>query len=314
MRFSNLSCLSIFVAIVLSACGGGSGGGGDTEVLAKLDAATIDKLGVNAALATPGCAYTSEIVSTALRDDMGGSYRVLINTIKQKTPKVRTAQKVSSLSGTWIGECGGTLVIAGEHDDGNDDLIYTYTDYCVEDTAGSRTVLNGVTNVLFDGHSTPTAPVTDKTVVSTTSSGVAAESLVDGVTSNKTFYLTAFEYTGDDISDADVSAEEIRVTSESSDYRATDILVIASTIAGSTSVEVKEATYHDPDNGTVKISTSAVPVSMGSTGAASITVTGSDGTSATFTTDDISVGFFTAEDAEGAVVGALDCSALTAGL
>ena len=311
MKQYYLPTLTVLSVIMLTACGGGSGGGSDSTELALLDRNTIDKFGTNFATATPGCDYTSDTVATATYQPKAVSaYRALIDTVKQRSRSAKYANRVSIYADTQAGDCGGTLVITGEHDNGDDDLTYTYTNFCNSDGSGNQTVTNGVFTAFLDGHPTVSGPVVDKTLISTGNSGVSVVSTIDGEISTNTVYVDKLEFSGDDSSNTTMKADKIRVDDDGKNYIVTDFSLAVTENGGSSYMQINSITYQDPDNGTVEISTSVIPIGSGSSSAATITLIGANGTSATFTADDISTGLYTAKDAEGNIVGALDCTGL----
>jgi hypothetical protein len=313
MKHYYLPALSAIPVIILTACGGG-GGGSDSVELTVLDRDTIDKFGTNVATATPGCDYTSDTVATSTYQPQAvAAYRAMIDSMKQHSQASRNANRVSDYADTLVGDCGGTMVISGEHDNGDDDLTYTYTNYCNSDGSGNQTVTNGVFTAFLDGHSTDSGPVVDRTLVSTQSSGISVVSTVNSETSTNTMYVSNLELNGADSSNTTLKADKIRVNDDGKDFIVSDLSLAVTDTGGSSAVQIKSITYQDPDNGAVKISTSVIPVGSGSTSAATITVIGADGTSATFKADDISTGLYTARDSDGNVVGALDCTGLASG-
>ncbi len=312
MKHYYLPTLTAISVIALTACG--SSGESDSLNLTVLNKDTIDKFGTNVADAVPGCDYTSDTVATTTYQPKAiMAYRDLIDTMKQRSVASRNANRVSDYADELIGDCGGTMVITGEHDNGNDDLTYTYTNFCNGDDPENKTVMNGVFTVFLDGHPTDSGPVVDKTLISTENSGVSVKSTIDSEVSTNTVYVDNLELSGDDSSTNTIKADKIRVDDDGKDFIASDLSLVVTENGDTTSMQINSITYQDPDNGAVKISTSAIPVDSDSSSAATITVIGADGTSATFKADDISTGLYTAKDSEGNVVGALDCTGLASG-
>lgn len=315
MKSCYLKSLSVLAVLLLTACGGGGGGSSSTE-LVTLDTETINKLGSNMATATPGCDYTSETVATATYlPGAVESYRSLIDTMKKRQPlAARNASKVSNYATSEVGNCGGTFVITGEHDNGDDDLTVTYTNFCNSTVSGAQTVTNGVASLFYDGHATDDGPVLDRILVSTGVDGVSVVSTVDGETSTDTVYIDGFELSEGETSGTTIKANKISVDDDGHEFKVTEMSISITDDSESSVLQIDSLVYHDPDSGAVKISTSALPLDAASSGSATITITGADGTSATFTADDLSVGLFTARDTDGNVIGALDCTGLASGI
>ncbi|MCH9739794.1 MAG: hypothetical protein K0U38_02995 [Epsilonproteobacteria bacterium] len=284
------------VGFAVIGCGGGSDSSSSKK--AALDAQSIDKLGTNAAKVIPGCVYTSETVATVLEQDRLASYKVVIDTIKSnkssKSPKIQK----DTINENAVGDCGGTYTISGEHDNGDTDVTYAFDNFC-----NGSTTIDGSAHVYIDGTPSDDGPITESIEVSTGSSGVAVTTTVDGTTTQQSIYIDDFKWTAT----GSMSVDELKTTSAEGTYSLTNVDIVYNETAET--VQIKSATYTDPEVGAVTVSTTVIPTADNATGPATLTVTGSDGT-ATFTTNDVSTGLFTSSLADGTTVVGLDCSGL----
>lgn len=299
---SGLVIAAMSIGLVVG-CGGSSSepsGGGS----AALDTQSIDKLGKNAAEIIPGCVYTGETVATTLDVDKMVAYRVVFDNVV--TPDNTLKKTREAVNETVNGSCGGTMTTVGTHDNGDTDAVYTFTNYCTGDGT-NQTTLNGTADVVMDGDPSPDGPVMKSVTISTGSSGISTTTVAAGETSTETVYLDTLKYTVG--TPSSFTAKEIKVVSSmDGTYRLTNVNIEQNGDTETGTVQIKNATYYDPDIGAVSISTSAIPMGDTASGAASITVT-SSGSPVTFTSTDANSGLFTVTQ-DGKTVGALDCSTL----
>ncbi len=300
MRYSKLIAIGTTVAIagIVIGCGG--------DTLATLTAEDVDTIGSNAAKALPGCEYNSADV--AVSSPMGAFYHDVyqeeIDKLIQRklaVPLGRTVHEVKA------GTCGGTLTTDGTHENGNEDLTYTYDNYCSGDDT-KQTVVDGVASVQKDQTPTPSGPELNSATINT--EGLTTTNKANGRTTTQTVVMTNVVYTAaKDGAPATLKAEKIKATNDDGKaYEFTNVNVeMKDASAGQpATMEVKSGTYSDPDTGSVSITTTPIAYGDGATGSGTITVKGSEGT-AEFKTTDVSTGKFSAT-MDGKPVGALDCS------
>ena len=299
---SGLAIALISAGLVIG-CGSSSDDSGGAT--AALDAASIDKLGRNVAELIPGCVYTGEALATVLDVRDLTAYRAVYDNVVKPD---RAIKKTRELNGSPVeGSCGGTMTETGTHDNGDTDAVYAFANYCTGDGTNSTT-LNGTISVFQDGTPSADGPVIESVTASTGSSGITTTTKVDGDTTTQTLYLTNLKYTVGNPSILTIT-ELKTVSSEDGTYRVTNVNIEQNGDLGTGTVQIKNATYYDPDIGAVSISTSAIPMGDTASGTASITVTSSGSSPVTFTSTDANKGLFTLTQ-DGETVGGLDCSAL----
>lgn len=287
--------LSIIGVSVIIGCGGGESNG--TGVTAKLTDANIDKLGDSVARALPGCVYISN-TEVAFADEYLTFLKAISDDMKHKKifSKMPGKQK-TTISRVENGSCGGTVLIEGIHDNGDDDLIYAYSNYCIGDAAGDRTVINGSTKVVKDGTPSASGPILDSISVSTQGTGISANTIEDGVTKAATLVIDDFKWT----KSGTTTITKLKVVSEDKAYTLSGVNTEYNKDDGT--MKIKSATYTDPEVGAVDISSN-----MMSDGApATITVRGTEGV-ATFESSSTNTKKFFASNEDGEPIGAIDCS------
>lgn len=312
------SIISILVCGLLIGCGGGSSSDSTSLSTATLSSENADLLGTNAAELLPGCVYTSDSAATTTEIRDVKNYQVMLDQLLQKEATTKTSIRLYSttIDETNYGDCGGTLTVNGTHDNGDDDVVYTYSNYCTDDGT-TKTIMNGALNVYVNGEPSPTGPIIQDTTLSTNSSGLSMEMTTDGQTVTETLYLSNYKAiaaneTGtDEASGTQVTADQIKIVSSANGtYEADNVSFVSYGSDIESFLKIYNATYIDPEVGAVSISTSAIPNNEGATGSGTITVTSND-SSATFSCDDVSTGLYTLEQ-DGITIGALDCNTLVA--
>jgi len=292
--------LSVLAVSLMVGCGGGSGESGPT---AKLTDANIKKLGASAAKALPGCVYTddsrisfSDVDLTMLSDAV---VELKAKEVFGKMP-VRQDRPVS---GVEAGSCGGTLRWSGTHDNGNDDLTYTFADYCTGTAGADHTIMNGRSSVVKKGTPSPSGPVLDSITVSTLGDGISAVTTEGGVTKRSTLSVKNFKWT----KDGTIAIDNLKSETPDGAYSASAISVEYND--EDDTFRVKSATCSDPEVGSVTVSTGLMSTDSSKNSSVVITVKGSEG-EAMFTPDPGNPKMFLAKNAEGAVLGAIDCSSI----
>ena len=286
------------VALSLTGCIPSDEDDGDNSPTAELNTVAIDRLGVSAAEVIPGCAYSGENGATPVNSkNISSSIKIVQSFVKETGSKkiLRTHDIYNSTNG----ECGGTLVQSGLHDNGDDRVTYTFTNYCTYDSdlRSDKTVLNGSYEQFSDGTPSANGPVINSISASTKGNGITATTTSNGVSSTETVYLSNYVMTPNG-NNPSTTIGKMSVTSNGKTY---EVLNTAFSVDGNGKTTLTKATYIDPDNGPLQVSirfTGDKPV---------ITLTG-NGSSATFT-DVNNDGNYQVTQGDGSVVGSLDCSA-----
>jgi hypothetical protein len=143
--------------------------------------------------------------------------------------------------------------------------------------------------------------------VSTGSGGISAVVVDHGQTTQEKLYLDQLNYTAGNPNRLTIKEFKLDSTQDGT-YRLTDVAINQYGDPDTDgTVEVEHATYYDPTEGAVTLTTSKVPVGENASGPGWFTLS-RNGQSAKFTTDDIQSGKFDVEQ-NGKKIGALDCSA-----
>ncbi len=302
---SGLAIALISVGLVVG-CGGGGSSGDSGGAEAALDTQSIDKLGRNVAELIPGCVYTGETLATTLNIRDVRAYRAVYDSVVKPDSTIKKTRE--AVNETVNGSCGGTMTTVGTHDNGDTDAVYTFANYCTGDGT-NQTTLNGTANVVMDGDPSPDGPVIKSVIMSTGNSGISTTTVAGGETTTQTLYLNNLKYTVGNPTSTLTITELKTISSEDGTYRVTNVNIEQSGDPETGTIQVKNATYYDPEIGAVSISTSVIPLGDTATGTASITVTGSSGSPVTFTSTDANKGLFSVIQ-DGKTVGKLDCSTL----
>jgi len=272
----------------------------------NLTTQNVDRLGRNASALIPGCSYASD--NTLFLTDVR-NVEIYKKMVKNLIENEKSTKKVSTLRSraineTIAGDCGGSATKVGTHDSGDDDLVYTYNDYCVQ-SGTKQTVLNGVLNSFTDGEPSVDGPIMQSISATTNASGLSMTTTVDEEISKEILHLNNFLFTNS----GNLSADLIKtVSSTNGTYEVRNVNIVTGSNNDQSFIQVNSATYIDPDVGTVTMTTTQIPTGDTATGFASITVS-SGGSTAIFSTDDVSSGIFTLKQ-NGKTIGALDCLAL----
>ncbi len=302
-RFSGL--MLVAVVLLFTACGGGDDESSDNKMTsADLNNETIDRMGSNIAKTIPGCVYTSNESGVVLSDN--DNLLVAVEPVSNVANRVRRSIRANEKTYTLKGPCGGTAAVSQLHLKGSDDVKVTLTNYCMKNgETGDTLTMNGALKAYVAGKPSPDGPVREKATMSTGSSGISVKGRLNGVDTNYVAYLDDVSATLNDKKFNKITADEIKVVNNGNIFKVTDLdgTLYQGGDANNGYVEIKSATYHDPKEGTMKISTSKIPLSKDATGPATITAT-SKGESVKFTSDDLSSGIFRSE------AGGLDCSGL----
>jgi len=297
---------SLMVGIVgiglLVGCGGGGSSDNSDNInnggsSAALDTRSVETVGQNIAELVPGCVFTSNTVATTLNMHNVRAYKAVYSTLN--TPVKQTRQ--AGGGGTIQGTCGGTMTTSGSESN----MQFTFNDYC---TGGEniQTTINGTLNATMTMQGTGENQTLQSASLSTGSSGITTTTVENGITTTESLYLDALQYTAGNPNRLTINELKISSTEEGT-YRLTNVDINQYGDPETGTVEIKSATYYDPEIGAVTLSTSQLPMGENATGPGSITIS-RNGQSARFTTDDISTGKFDVVQ-NGKTIGALDCSA-----
>ena len=295
---------------LLIGCGssGGTSSNDRESADTKLDRQNIDKLGVNVAEIIPGCVYTGETLSTTLDVQTLIAYKALYSSITNDGKVIEKAGQEKSVDKLFQGSCGGTMKSVGTDDNGDINAVYTFNNYCTGDTSESTT-LNGTANVYQDGEPSDSGSVLKSLAISTGSEGITTTVVVAGESITQKLYLKDFKYTVG-TPKSTLTIKELKLDSSADGtYRVTDVNIEQGGDLGAGTVQIKNATYYDPEIGAVSVSTSLIPLGGTSTATVSITIKGNSGNPVTFTSTDENKGLFSVSQ-DGKSVGKLDCSIL----
>ncbi len=303
LTYRFLGLMLVAVALLFTACGGGSGGSSDGKTSsADLNQETLDRMGDNIAKTIPGCVYTSNKRGFILsdNDDLLMAVEPVSNVVNQLRNSIR---RVNEETETKEGSCGGTAVISNTHFKGSDDMRIDLTNYCMDnETTGDKLYANGVLEAHINGKPSPSGPIPEDINISTGSSGISIRGQLDGVDTNYVVSLDDVNVTLNGEEFQKITADEIKVVNNDNVFKITNLNGTVK-MGEYGYVEIENVTYHYPKAGTMSISTSKIPLSENATGSATITAT-SKGKSVNFTSDNLSSGIFRSE------AGGLDCSKL----
>ncbi len=145
---------------LVSSCGGG-GGGGSTEVIdSTLDTASVETLAGRVVL-EGDCVGVSGIADLSQVDAL----RVASHPASMEQPST-LASRVSDYTDQIYGLISGTFTKTGDHENGTDTLVYTYSDYT--NPVGDLVLqANGSASVVYHGEPTELGPVVSNKTVST---------------------------------------------------------------------------------------------------------------------------------------------------
>lgn len=284
-------------------CGGGgsnndsndNGNGG--SVSKALDTRGVETVSQNIAEIIPGCVFTSNSVATTLDIHNIRAYKAVYSAIAKPARRARVAAQNQEIQGS----CGGTMTTSGTQ--GN--MQIAFNNYCTGGT-NIKTTINGQLNASVTMTGQGENQELSSASLSTGSAGITTTTVEDGQTTTESLYLDALQYTAGNPNRLTIN--ELKVNSpEEGTYRLTNVEVNQYGDTETGTVEIKSATYYDPEVGAVTLSTSKLPMGDTATGPGSFTIS-KNGQSATFTTDDVNSGKFDVVQ-NGKKIGALDCSA-----
>jgi len=285
-------------------CGGGgssssdnnnNGGGGSPS--AALDTRSVETVSQNIAEIIPGCVFTSSSTATTMDLHNLTAYKAVYSAITM--PATHSARAVQNQ--TIPGECGGDMIVSGTEPN----IQIAFNNYC---TGGQNitTTINGQLSASVTLTGTGDNQELTSASLSTGSTGITTTTVENGQTTTESLYLNALQYTAGDPNKLTIN--ELKIDSpEEGTYRLTNVTINQYGDPQTGTVEIKSATYYDPEVGAVTLSTSKLPMGDTATGPGSFTIS-RNGQSATFTTEDVNSGKFDVIQ-NGKKIGALDCSA-----
>lgn len=270
-------------------------GNGGTTHSAILDTRSVERVSTNITEIIPGCVFTSNNVATTMDIHNLKAYTTVYAAIT--TPRLSRADQEQRTPGS----CGGELIMGGSAED----MKITFDKYC-SGSEGIKTTIDGQLNAKITMTDSDENPQIVSASISTGKDGITTTTVENGQTSTESLYLSALHYTAGDPNT--ITIDELKINSpEDGVYRLTNVQINQYGDSQTGSMEIKNATYYDPEVGAVTLSTSKLPIGENATGSGSFTIS-KDGQSATFVTDDIDSAKFDVVQNDKKI-GVLDCSA-----
>jgi hypothetical protein len=331
MKTIKLGLVLSSVALAFVALGGCSSGGSSDAAdttLVSLTPAVAESMALSASEAINGCTYSSETVLPA------STYTDIINKspIKEaiaNTPDSYVPYLATIIDATYVGTCPvpGYYTVVGTHEDGVDNLTYTFMDYCLGDENTSVTQ-NGSLSVVNVATPTDAGPIPVYSTVSTGATGIVSDEVSLDGNFTHVAKVSSLKYTygnpvagdtgvptlenPDVLTIGSVSGADGRTGST---FSASNVNVSTYTLGTSSVTTIANLTYTDSVNGTVNVS--STPITVDATGLITntpvVTVTGADGTSLVMeSSTTVSNSFNVIVD--GTTLGVMDCSALAIAL
>lgn len=301
---------------MMSGCGGGGSSDSPDVTLSELTPETVKDMAENVATAIPGCSYGPNSAMTSSQYLTLVYKSTLVQAIGKKEASIPllAVDINQNISGTC--PTPGFLAIRGTHENGIDDLTFTFNNYCLGDDVENIT-LNGVADVKNVGTPSPTGPIPQYTTMSTGSNGIQATEKSSEGTYTHVVKASDLKYThGNGNNDTTAESPSILTVGSLSvlDGKANETYSVSnvniSTYDSGTDdvITINSLTYTDPDSGSVNISSTAITVSeAGVIMGGELTVTGSNNTSFTVSP------YPSVDNAFGVVIGGetigvMDCS------
>jgi len=337
MEYRRIAGTTLFAAVTLGlAAGCSSGGGGSTtggtgpanSVNLTVDTAEVMARNVSSSL--PGCTYVSGQTPAAASDPTAlVLYKRTIDGIlaERNSQSAVSARALGSgiqsranpINNTTDGDCPdvpGSFTEIGTHDNGVDDVTYSFNQYCTIDTDG-RTVVDGTLAVRSVGVPSPTGPIPQTLTLSSGGSGLQITETGSEGTFNHSAAISNLKFTfGNGDEDATQSnPDRVELTSltisegrENKTFSVSGVDVSTYTSGTSEVIEVVNITYTDPDLGGVSVSTTPLIIDeFGEVMGGSITATGADNTAMVLhNSSTVSNGFNLVLNDE--TLGVMDCS------
>jgi len=304
IRLTSSLTIALLGITLMTGCGGSSSGekasagnGG------ALDTQSVEKLTRNAAELIPGCSYQGATLSSSPDPMQLQAYRNVVDTLKI-AKRGKKDVRATQINEQEDGSCGGTLTTTGTHNNGDEDVQYVFNNYCTS-YGSTKTTVNGTLNVKTDGTPTPDGPEIQELRASTGGDGIVTTTVTGSETTTESFFLDNLDYKVGQ--PATITLQELRIHQDNQDFKLTNLNMEMSESESDGYIQVKSATYYDPEIGSVSMQTNRIPINPKQGDKAEITIT-RGGTTATLTSSDPETGKFDVIQ-NGKRVGALDCSA-----
>lgn len=324
MKLGKIAILTVSTGLMfglMNGCGGGSSD--DSSVvssdvsLVELTPEVAEKMVISASDAL-GCSYTSETVVTSSKYldlvNKSASIKEVIEISKDIVPVLA----VEPVSETIVGTCPtnpGSLTISGTHEDGVDDLTYTYNSFCTGDDVENVT-FDGIAYIKNVGIPSDTGPIPQYRTISTGNDGITTIEKSPEGTYTRVEKVSDLKYTyGDTTAESPtiLTIGSLNVvdgkTNKTYDVSNVDL----STYESGTNevVTINSITYTDPVNGTVNINSTGITSNEDEVIlSGEITIMGSNDTSVTLSPYPSVQNAFALE-MDGKTIGVMDCSATT---
>ncbi len=305
-------------------CGGGGGGDDDggttapTTGTSDLTPDTVESTLARVADFVPGCSVSGSAARVAA--DGTGAFSAFAEAVGSQLNLKRALRTAPyTIPETTIpGSCAdnpGSIVMSGEHDNGDTSLSLVFNAFCAEnDATGEQVIVDGSVSAFEDGTPSDTGPIVE--AVDVDSPGLTVES---GGTS-VTMTLSGLHYVFG-VPDGDPTAENpdvltltsLTVTDNTTGEvsQVTNLTIKTYDSGDSTVVIVDSGTMCLPDTGCVDIETETpfVMDADGNVTSGSLLITGSDGNTVTVTADPTKPGAFAVAVNGSELEGTeLDCS------
>ena len=328
----------LFLQNILGCGGGDSPPSPSEEEDTALTSVSAENLANNAAAALPGCTYISDTGVMTSPAAYSMAIKIVVDEVLQfdksasRNPPMAAA-RARDINETVDGTCSvpGHYTETGSHEDGVDDLLMTFDNYCLGDDEESITLV-GSMSVYSVGEPSDSGPIPQNIRLSTNSGGLdIIEKGQDG-----TFYhdleLSNALYSfgnGDDAPTMNkpdsMTANSIVVLDgrEGKEYSISNLNIsVYNQDRGTESdrvIKIRSLTYTDPENGSVNISSidDLLIDENGTMMEGTIKATGSDSAVALIlmpsATLNNSFDVTLEGDGEEEQLGTMDCSAFVAG-
>ena len=320
-----LLALAIGLAgIAFVGCGGGGGGGDDggttttTTGTGELTQDTVESTLARVADFVPGCTVSGGAARVAA--DGSGALSAFVETVGNGLD-VRGALRAApyELPETDIpGSCAdnpGSLVMTGNHDNGDTSLNIVFNAFCSENEAtGEQVVVDGSVSVFQDGTPSDTGPIVEAMDASSPGLTVQSGDMSTTITLSGLHYVFG-------VPDGDPTAENpdvltmtsLTVTDNTTGEvsQVTNLTLRTYDSGGSTVVIVDGGTLCLPDTGCVDIQTESpfVVDADGNVTSGALSITDSEGNTVTVTADPAKPGAFAVSMNGTEIDGTeLDCS------
>lgn len=311
-------------------CGGGGGSSESPITTVELTAASAEELAVNAADALPGCSYTSDnVISAPSSVDTVVKTVAQAITVSNDEPVGTRSTAAYTIDERYEGTCPtnpGYATEVGSHDDGVDDVVYTFVNYCLGDDI-DNVIVNGVADVKDVGEPSDLGPIPQYTEINSGDDGIQ---VTENSSEGSYVHVAKFDdvvYSYGNGDDGASSGEPSSITADSlsiKDGRSEETFSISNvnvstyyadpsdTAISDVVFEISNITYTDPEVGAVNVKTTSPIVDNDTNGIISgeIQVSGSNDEVVTMTLSESVADSFDVVF-NGEELGLMDCSGLS---